>query len=657
MKRQIALTTVHLSFALILTASLSVNTPLAVDSVYPKITASDLDFDGLSDLLLASPEGRVALLYNQGDAGFFESETFTGEANSCGQVVVGEISSDGNPDVMILHPQEGSVSAVEGLAFDPSRVQTLQNLGSNPTRIAVGGPYPDRAAIGWREPGAITFIAAEPALPHAELTVTKTTIIGTPVIDIGWGDLEGDGRQELIVLAGDKTQQVLVLRQAGMSLDAEWEAAESIDIPGDSIMTSLAVGWFNNDFTTDIAVWNESGNVTAFLSDPNNQFTLQSFNLNPSSTVRALDMTGDLVLDFVSLSENRAILTAFLNDGKLNFHEFQVTESEAEIQDFTFGQFAAWPRGQELLVWTQNEGNQNRFQLFKGFSEANIQPEGELDLPYDPAEEIPSGFETLFVYKQQDWQEGNPYPYWSYRVPDWTTSANLVNGTIRTGRDVFGQNGLEEAASEAVPNPDLPDELGPYVIQVNQIAPDVSFFSLSGIKEARSIRLQAAPPAGLYHHTITVSPVSEEDVSIQYRINNDSWGEYNVNKTEIILYQDANVSFKASKNGYQSPILTERYLIDQPAYADSDLDGIPDKLEVQFELPILSQTLDLDDDGWNDLDELIRESDPKNVNSVPMNQDRYDLQNLPADLWSDFDETARETNWKDHTSQGNRMKL
>lgn len=266
-------------------------------------------------------------------------------------------------------------------------------------------------------------------------------------------------------------------------------------------------------------------------------------------------------------------------------------------------------------------------------------------------------FANVFIYKQQEYNGGRPYVYGSYHVDDWTVGVTPGAGWLNVSREIL-QNGLLTPAGEVrLDGVALPDPLETYLFLGNQKDDRHSVFAFRPPKAFNPVRLEVMPPSGTYHRTIRVRPSAEPDASIYFRLaDDDEWQEYDELfffdevGDALTLYQNRiaeenylQPSFYAVRHGVESEVIAMRYEVRQPPSADSDQDGIPDALEPQFDLPIFSSSTDYDGDGWDDLDELIRDSNPKSAASRPVDGD--------GDSWSDYDELLRFTSITDRVSR------
>ncbi|MGJ8670372.1 MAG: Ig-like domain-containing protein [Oceanococcus sp.] len=105
-------------------------------------------------------------------------------------------------------------------------------------------------------------------------------------------------------------------------------------------------------------------------------------------------------------------------------------------------------------------------------------------------------------------------------------------------------------------------------------------------------------------------------------------------ETLLTLKNDYRIDVLVRQSGRVSQVLSQRYTVVGKDFhqRDADGDGIPDHIEIELGLDF-SQAgfrFDGDQDGWPDLDELIRGTDPDVAGSFPEDSD--------GDGWSDYDE-------------------
>ena len=164
------------------------------------------------------------------------------------------------------------------------------------------------------------------------------------------------------------------------------------------------------------------------------------------------------------------------------------------------------------------------------------------------------------------------------------------------------------------------------------------------------------PPAGDKISDVTISPlpgIYPTSVKLQFAAANSS---------DLIFFRVGSGAWTTWSNGLSAPVFTNTtvqyygqptngvaksavksaaYAFTQgPASLDSKGDGIPDYVKIALGLP-LTGSRDSDGDGYSDLEELIRGTNPLSTNSVPTNYPHLDDQaafdvNVTPHPWDGF---------------------
>jgi hypothetical protein len=240
-------------------------------AAYPgALVGDDINNDGRTDLAVVTQfAGDVSILQGLGDGSFVSPDTISNEIHAT--PLVADLNGDGTPDVAVVN-RAGEILLRYGRPDAPGTFDPPVVLNPDP-RFAVrdlalvrtgGGPV--LATLDVRD-SALSFYSRRP-----DGTFRRTagpTVPGLLPVHLTAGDLNGDGRDDLVAAATGTNQVFAYLQRAdgGFGPTPDYQAGVGID------PSAITLADVDGDGRTDIVVTNQlSGDVSILLNDPARPF-------------------------------------------------------------------------------------------------------------------------------------------------------------------------------------------------------------------------------------------------------------------------------------------------------------------------------------------------------------------------------------------------
>jgi FG-GAP-like repeat len=282
------------------------------------ITAADFNKDGHQDLAVVQVQtNSVWVLLNDGHGGWKRKQYETGLAPF--NLAVADINKDGILDIVVAN--ETNIPALEG----KGQVSVLLGDGKGGftrTPMLLGGSYPadvrladfngdgnvDAAVVNWKSADVSLFLG------HGDGTFgapTYTPYEGAPAYTLAAGDLNGDGRPDLVV--GDVLGGVHV-----MSNNGSGSFTLVPPLAAGSGLRCLILADVNGDAALDIVTASTAvDTVSVLLAQPGGGFAAaQQVPVGDQPrVVAAADVTGDGNLDLVVTNGGSHDISVLINHG------------------------------------------------------------------------------------------------------------------------------------------------------------------------------------------------------------------------------------------------------------------------------------------------------------------------------------------------------
>jgi hypothetical protein len=276
------------------------------------VAIGDVNSDGRPDVVAADAPDGVSVMLATGATGNFGAPTSFTAGSSPNSVAIADLTGDGRPDLAVANSGSANVSILRASGA-PGNFSAPTNfaVGSSPSSIAVGnlnGSGGLDLAVANQGSGTVSVLLAS-GNPGSFAAATTFTVGGEPV-DLEIADLNADTRSDLAVTTGNNVSLLLASGAAG-------NFAAPTTLNGGTLPNDVAIGDLNRDGRPDIAVTNLFNVGILLASGAAGSFGTPTFISGGNNTdgIEIGDVNADERPDLVLVGGGSAILLASGNLG------------------------------------------------------------------------------------------------------------------------------------------------------------------------------------------------------------------------------------------------------------------------------------------------------------------------------------------------------
>ena len=260
--------------------------PFAVGTAPVALVAADLNGDGIPDLAAANNgSGNVTVLFGDG-AGGFTTDTSGPFATGTGPaaIVTGDFDGDGRPDLAVANFGSGNVTVL--MNRPPGFSSASFTAGNGPQSLGVADFNSDGnidiAVASFRD-GKVRLLSGDGT---GSFSTGAPLSVGAPAYALAVGDFDGDNKQDLAIASTSGSVAVMLNGASGFT------SSTLFTVPNAPF--ALVTGDFNGDGNRDVAVLTDAANpLTVLLGDGNGNLAAASAPAFPAGAAPNMLAVGD----------------------------------------------------------------------------------------------------------------------------------------------------------------------------------------------------------------------------------------------------------------------------------------------------------------------------------------------------------------------------